>query len=91
MSATAEQMTLPMATGRHPELHQYWRSQLKDWIHDVRYYRHARNTTGWSWATGGYDFARWLFRDGAMSRAELRRYFRLHRRVMRWDRMEGAA
>jgi len=65
----------------------YWRDSLRQWVNEVRFYRGAWNSTGWSMATQGYSFAQLLFRHGQMTRKELRRWFRFHRRVKRLDRV----
>lgn len=88
--APVEQLSLGL-TSRHADLHPYWRAQLKQWVHNALYYRHARGTTGWSMATDGYDFARWLFRDGQLSRGELKRYFRFNLRIQRMEKAWRAA
>jgi hypothetical protein len=64
----------------------YWRKSLKEWPANVREWRHQRDTTGWSMATGGYSFARILFMDGKITRQAYKRWWKFHRRVMRWDR-----
>lgn len=66
----------------------YWRERLRRWPSDVLFWRHHRDTTGWSMATQGFCFARFLFRDGLMSKVEFRRWFSLHRRVRRLDQVE---
>jgi hypothetical protein len=71
---------------RH-ELAPYWREKLERWPRDVFEWRHHRDTTAWSMATGGYGFAILLFTAGAMPRRELKRWWRLNRRVMRWDQI----
>lgn len=63
----------------------YWRECLKAWPAKVREYRHYRNTTGWSMATGGFSFARRLFRAGKITRKDFKRWWKFHRRVRRWN------
>ena len=63
----------------------YWRESLRGWLEDVWMFRHNRNTTGWSMARQGLLFARCLLSHGQMTRAEFRRWWRLERRVKRWD------
>lgn len=65
----------------------YWRKQLRGWVEDVRIYRHYRYTTGWSMACQGFMFAGFLFRHGQITKSEFRRWFRLNRRVKRWDKI----
>jgi hypothetical protein len=67
------------------ELFPYWREQLKTWIKDAWYYRHAPFTTGWSMACSGITFAEHLFRCGQMTKTEFRRWFKFHRRIQRWE------
>lgn len=79
----------PDLFGHQPEQHQqhiYWREMLSIWLEDIWSYRHDKYTTGWSMATQGFCYARWLYRDAAMPRAEFRRWWRLNRRVMLWER-----
>jgi hypothetical protein len=72
----------------YAHLFPYWKERLASWPRDVFEYRHYRNTTGWSMATGGFCFARLLFGRGQLTRDEFRRFFRLDRRVRRWDRKD---
>jgi hypothetical protein len=69
-----------------PTLVAYWRKQLTAWPRRVFDNRHYRDTTGWSMATGGFVFARLLFGEDRLTRAEYKRFRRFHRRVSRWDR-----
>jgi hypothetical protein len=64
----------------------YWRERLAEWPCEVRYWRHDRNTTGWSMASQGFSFARFLFGEGEMTRQEFRRWFKFNCRVRRWSR-----
>ena len=68
------------------ELFPYWREQLKAWPCEIMLNRHARGCTGWSMATQGFCFAEFLFMAGQMTKAEFRRWFRLHRRVLHWNK-----
>ena len=67
----------------------YWRERLANWPGDVFYWRHARDTTGWSIACGGFFFARCLFSRGLIDRDEFKRWAWFNRRVRRWDRRVG--
>ena len=82
-------MEQPELFARDPSegLYPYWRESLRVWLDDVRFYRHIRDTTGWSMATQGLLFAECLMRHGQMTRAEFRRWWRFERRVKRWDKM----
>ena len=84
MSATTNQLEL-FARDPDEALFPYWRESLHRWLNDVWVYRHYPNTTGWSMARQGLLFARCLLRHGQMTRAEFRRWWRLDRRVQRWD------
>lgn len=64
----------------------YWKGRLDRWPSEVFEWRHYRDTTGWSMATGEFSFARFLFRHGQLTRQQFRRFFRFARRVKRWDR-----
>ena len=67
-------------------LYPYWRKSLKGWIKDVWDYRHYRDCTGWSMACQGFLFARFLFMNGQLSKIQFKRFFRLKRRVDRWEK-----
>jgi len=71
-----------------PPLSPWWREQLKGWLEDAWRYRHNRHTTGWSMATQGMLYARLLYKTGQMEKAEFRRWFKFHRRILRWDSWE---
>lgn len=72
-----------IATHPHEKLWPYWRERLQEWPGEVWRWRHSRGTTGWSMATQGYGFAQFLFRDGQISKQELRRWWRFDRRIRR--------
>jgi len=76
---------LDLFAPEHPAAN-YWRRQLKAWPREVMAYRHHPNTTGWSCAFSGFNYARWLFQSGLMTRPQFRRWWRLHRRVRRLDK-----
>lgn len=76
------QLTLALGI-EHAELFPYWRESLKSWVADALYYRHARNSTGWSMVLQGFLFARLLARNGQLSRVDFRRYWRFNRRIQR--------
>jgi hypothetical protein len=82
-SATQQLDLLPKDDWEH--LFPYWRDSLKSDINDAFYFRHARNTTGWSSCRGGISFARFLFRHGQMTKNEFCRYWKFFRRVERWE------
>lgn len=67
----------------------YWKDQLRKWPREVFEWRHHRNTTGWSMATGGFSFAEFLVDAGEMNVAEFKRWQRFARRVARWDLKGG--
>lgn len=69
----------------------YWRERLRHWLEDVWMYRHNHNTTGWSMACQGLLFPEMLFRHGQITKTEFRRWWRLQRRVRRWDKTKGGA
>ena len=73
---------------RH-QLAPFWRESLSAWPRGVFRWRHSRETSAWSMATGGYGYAILLFTAGQMDRRELRRWWRFNRRVMRWDRRDA--
>lgn len=66
-------------------LYPHWRESLQHAIRDAFYFRHARNTTGWSYAIGGISFAESLFRHGQLTREEFRRYFVFFRRTWKME------
>ena len=66
----------------------YWRDRLQEWVRDIWRYRHQRDTTGWSMARQGYIFAQCLFMHEQMARPELRRWWRLDKRVRRYHANE---
>ena len=80
-----DQLTL-FADNPSEKLFPYWWESLKRWPAEVFMFRHSRDCTGWSMATQDFSFARWLFMNGQMDRSEFRRYWRLNRRVQRWER-----
>jgi hypothetical protein len=63
----------------------YYRQALKKWPDSVMYYRHHRDSTGWSMATGGFFYARCCFSRGVITREQFRKYWKFNRRVRRWD------
>lgn len=75
----------------YENLFPYWRASLRQWLKDVWMFRHNRNTTGWSMARQGFQFARCLLIHGQISKAEFRRWQRLERRVKRWDSFANVA
>jgi hypothetical protein len=77
------QLQLDLSLGQHPELHQYWRTQLRSAIKDAWIYRHARNTTGWSMACQGNAFAIMLHTEGQMTAGAFQRYNRFFTRIQR--------
>lgn len=81
---SGEQLVL---LARHPDEHlfPYWRARLAAWPGDVFTYRNQRDASGWSMATQGLSFARWLFCAGQMRRAEFRRWVRFNRTIRRRD------
>jgi len=80
-----DQLTLGIESP-HMALWPYWKRSLAEAIKDAYYYRNHRGCTGWAYAIDGYSFARNLFRDGQMTVAELRRYYRFFRRLQRMER-----
>lgn len=87
MTATIDE--LPGLNVGHAHLWPYWRGQLKSWIEDAYYYRHSRESTGWSMATEGFMFARLLYGDGQLSREQFRRYCRFNRKIQRIERADN--
>jgi hypothetical protein len=63
-----------------------YRKLLTEWPAEIMSWRHHRESSGWSMATGGYSFARSLFFNRKITRVELRRWWKFHQRVKRWDR-----
>jgi len=82
-----DQLKLDLGVSKHEHLFPYWRKELADWIREVYYWRHHQYTTGWSMATQGFWFARYLFMNGQMSRDTFRRYWKFNQRVQRWDKL----
>lgn len=72
--------------GKYEHLYSYWRDRMDQWICDVRRFRHAQNSTGWSMACQGFSFALHLFACGQMDRAQFKRYWSFNRRVQWWDK-----
>lgn len=70
----------------YEHLFRRWREDLMEWPQEVWVSRHNRETSGWSMATQTYCHARWLFREGQMGRAELKRWWKFNRRVQMWDK-----
>jgi hypothetical protein len=68
----------------------YWWQKLKEWHRDIFQWRHRRDTTGWSMATGNYFFATALFRHGQINRKQFRRYWKFNRRVTRLDKLQSS-
>lgn len=83
----SEQLTLALFQGQHPELHEYWRSELKSAVKDAWRYRHRRWTTGWSTACSGDVFSQFLVSEGQISKEMHARYLRFFDRIskMPWS------
>jgi len=65
---------------------EHYMKRLSEWPAEIMCWRHHRESSGWSMATGGYSFARSLFFNRKITRRGLRRWWKFHQRVMRWDR-----
>lgn len=64
----------------------HYRKRLAEWPAEIMYWRHHRESTGWSMAKGGFFFARCCFSRGVITRRQFKRMWRFRQRVKRWDR-----
>lgn len=76
---------------KHERMWPLWRKDLWDSVRDAWDFRHWPHTTGWSMAVQSYRSAQWLFQDGQMHRAELKRWWKFHRRLNAWGKKRGGS